>query len=143
MSINKQIAKITIQPNKLHSGKIDVSVHMPIWIKNIDGGKLIQLGLFGGMSTFVDTEDKIDEAVKQMLKSFFKMANQAGKGFQAELKSLGWETKKANMRFRVPVSSNSKYNTRQSASFTPKDSDMISTLIETANRSNKYSLQGL
>lgn len=95
----KNIASIQI--TRTASGKSNIVVTMPVWFRKDDTGRIyINLALFGSLITYVDSESEIDTAISEVLLGFFQLADE-GKGFRAELSSLGWKIKKNNFKYRL------------------------------------------
>jgi len=102
MGLKKQIAKVEIKKDPKDPKSLNISIETPIWKSEVDTGFIVDLKLFG-IQTFVNNKNEIDEAISEMLTVFFHTAQSSGKGIHAELKSLGWEPKKQNLRYRTNV----------------------------------------
>src|SRR6476660_7774409 len=101
MELQEIIAKIDMK--RISNNTFDITVTMPIW-KHIgsDNKTYITLALLGGIQTCVESDDDIDNAITEALKLFFNASQKYGKGFQHELKVLGWQSKKNHIRFKAP-----------------------------------------
>jgi hypothetical protein len=99
MDLKGIIAKITFSTHT--DGRSKAHINMPVDIrKGFDDKIYITLNLFGGMQTFAENEDGIDEAINEAIQIFFMASSQIGKGVQEELASLGWQIKKNSVRFK-------------------------------------------
>lgn len=99
MELKKTIASISITPTE---GGALLNVDMPVWIKKDKNGVLyLKFPLFGDLTTFVQNESQLEQAMEEAIKSFFFASQKFGKGFDNELKSLGWQKKRNAIRFKA------------------------------------------
>lgn len=97
---NQTIASIQIKPNG--ADKVDITVNMPIWSRiGTDGKIYITLALLGGLTTFANKQEEVDDVIREAIKSFFISLDKFGKGFKQELSALGWQLNKNKIKFKI------------------------------------------
>ncbi len=103
MEHKEVIANIKVTPTI--SGQSNIDITMPIWIKKdeLNSKFYVNLALLGGITTVVEKESEIDQAIKEAIKGFFLSSVKFGKGFTEELSFLGWQIKSPkSIRYRIP-----------------------------------------
>jgi hypothetical protein len=132
MALKDIIAKIQIKP--LPDKKAKIEVDTPYWINKTADKTYINLALFGGITTVVQNEEDVDAAITEALTAFFHAANTYGKGIRNELKLLGWELKRNNIRFKSPRTA--KRDRLVPTSFITPNSKIIQGMINTGSRAS-------
>lgn len=95
-----------------HNGSLTIKAIMPTWAKKQDDGSIqILLPHLGGATTFVDSEEEIQNTVNDLFKGFCIMVEKHGNGIEKELELIGWTMVKKhkvnqsilNIQSRQPV----------------------------------------